>query len=145
MTDSDADLKRRMAEAGRRLGAREAEHAAALAEARTCADRLRERVAEALDAFHEASAAAGAPQLRVELTRTRVDDKHVRSVEFSVQRGRHRAVVTVKSRGEVTLVGPFKAGKTEGPCRTFPIGAGSEISAALGEFLERFLEEAATP
>lgn len=141
----DADLERRMAETGRRLGAREAEHSAALADARKCADALRERVAVALDAFNGAAAKAGAPQLRALLSRTRVDDKHVRSVEFSLQRGRHRAIVTVKSRGEVTLVGPFKAGKIEGPCRSFPMTAESEITAAFGDFLERFLEEASTP
>jgi 16S rRNA (cytidine1402-2'-O)-methyltransferase len=48
-------------------------------------------------------------------------------------------------RGEVTLVGPFQAGKDEGPCRTFPIESEREIDAALAGFLERFLEEAATP
>jgi hypothetical protein len=53
--------------------------------------------------------------------------------------------VTVKARGEVTLVGPFHAGKVEGPCRSFPIGSDAEIETALADFLERFLEEAATP
>jgi hypothetical protein len=53
--------------------------------------------------------------------------------------------VTVKSRGEVTLVGPFRSGKEEGPCRSFPMDAELEISAALGDFLERFLDQAATP
>jgi hypothetical protein len=141
----DVDLQRRMQDVGRRLGVREADHSPSLADARKCADGLRQRVVAALDGFHEGAAAAGAPHLRAEVSRTRLDDKHVRAVEFSLQRGRHRAIVTVKSRGEVTLVGPFKAGKTEGPCRSFPMTAESEISAALGDFLERFLEEAATP
>jgi hypothetical protein len=51
----------------------------------------------------------------------------------------------VKARGEVTLVGPFHAGKTEGPCKTFPFAAEAELQKALGDFLERFLAEAATP
>ncbi|MEN8182314.1 MAG: hypothetical protein ABFS46_07245, partial [Myxococcota bacterium] len=62
-----------------------------------------------------------------------------------LRRGRHQAIVTVKSRGEVTLVGPFRSGKTEGPCRSFPYDAEEELHKALGDFLERFLEEAATP
>ena len=62
-----------------------------------------------------------------------------------LRRGRHQAIVTVKSRGEVTLVGPFRAGKVEGPCKSFPFDAEPEIEAELGSFLERFLHEAATP
>jgi hypothetical protein len=74
----------------------------------------------------------------VRLGELRPDDKHVRAIEFDLSRGRHRAVVTVKSRGEVTLVGPFHAGKAEGPCKTFPFTAEAELRNALGDFLERF-------
>ena len=91
------------------------------------------------------AAGAGAPHLRVDLSETRIDDKHVRAVEFELSRGRYRAIVTAKSRGEVTLVGPFRTGKVEGPCASFPFDAGDEVDAALGDFLTRFLEEAATP
>ena len=59
--------------------------------------------------------------------------------------GRSRAIVTVKSRGDVTLVGPFRDGKTEGPCRTFPVEAGAPLDEALVEFLEKFIEEAFRP
>jgi hypothetical protein len=45
----------------------------------------------------------------------------------------------------VTLVGPFRQGKDEGPCKSFPIDAEAEIEPALGEFLARFLREAASP
>ena len=79
------------------------------------------------------------------MTPVRLDEKHVRAIEFEVRRGRHAGVVTVKSRGDVTLVGPFRTGKTEGPCRTFPWDAKDDICNALGDFLLRFLEEAATP
>ena len=54
-------------------------------------------------------------------------------------------MVSVRSRGDVTLVGPFHAGKAEGPCRSFPIESSAEIDAALADFLESFLEQAATP
>ena len=75
----------------------------------------------------------------------RLDDKHVHAVEFNLSRGRHRAIVTTKSKGEITLVGPFKAGKNEGPCRTFPFSEDEELKDALGDFIERFLEEATAP
>lgn len=136
-------LKDRLRELGRELAAREAEHEGALAAARRRAEGLRAQVAAALEGWHEG--VAGAPQLAVEISPVRCDDKHIRAVEFDLARGRHRAVVTVKSRGEVTLVGPFHAGKTEGPCKSFPIAADDEIGKALGDFLERFLAEAATP
>jgi hypothetical protein len=102
-------------------------------------------VCQALGAFEDAAAEAGADHLRLEVSPLRLDDKHVRAVEFELQRGRHAAIVTVKSKGEVTLVGPFQRGKQEGPCRSFPFSAGDELQDGLEEFLERFVEEAATP
>ena len=138
-------LRDRMRALGQELAAREAEHRAALDEARQHAARLRAEVAEALAGWREALDAMGAPQLAVVLGELRPDDKHVRAVEFDVTRGRHRALVTVKARGDVTLVGPFHAGKTEGPCKSFPFAAEDEMRKALGDFLERFLTEAATP
>lgn len=135
----------RFAALGRSLGEREAAHTADLDRARRCAESLRGEVACALEHFHEAAREAGAPHLQVDLSPIRTDDKHLRAVEFEILRGRHRAIVVAKSRGEVTLVGPFHVGKAEGPCRSFPFDARSEIEPALLDFLERFLEEAATP
>jgi hypothetical protein len=139
------DLEARLAEVGRRLGEREAGHAGALASARSRAEALHAEVARALEAFHASSARAGAPQLRIALGEVRLDDKHARAVQFDLARGRCAGVVTVKSRGEVTLVGPFQRGKTEGPCLSFPFEADAELRQALGDFLERFLDEAAHP
>ena len=138
-------LAARLAAVGRELGAREGEHGAELARARACAEKLHAQVESALEAFHAAAAESGAPHLRIELGAPRSDDKHLRSVQFDVRRGRTRAIVTVKSRGEVTLVGPFHMGKNEGPCKTFPSDASAEIGPALGSFLEDFLREASTP
>jgi hypothetical protein len=140
-----ADLPARLEAVGRSLGHREAAHREALDRAHARAVSLRAEVAEALERFHAAVAAAGAPHLRIELSVPRVDDKHLRAVEFDLSRGRHRAVVVAKAKGEVTLVGPFQAGKTEGPCLSFPFAAETELRDALGEFLERFAEEAASP
>lgn len=140
-----AELGARLESLGRLLGEREAEHREALERARSCARSLHADVGRALARFHDAVAEAGAPHLRVELGEVRLDDKHLRAVEFDLSRGRHKAIVVAKSRGEVTLVGPFKVGKAEGPCLSFPIEAREEIQRALGTFLERFLQEAATP
>ena len=139
-------LTERMGRVGRSLGEREAAHAEALDAARAKADALHAVVAVALDAYRTAVSGAGAGHLaEVALSAPKLDDKHVRAVEFDVSRGRYRAIVTVKSRGEVTLVGPFRRGKTEGPCKSFPFEAEADLEAALGGLLEQFLEEAATP
>lgn len=139
------DLEARLAALGRTLGEREAGHTAELEAARAVVERLHARVVTAVEKFHRAAAAAGAAHLHLAVGEVRVDDKHLRSVEFDLIRGRHRAIVTAKSRGEVTLVGPFHSGKTEGPCKSFPFDAEQEIGEALASFLERFAEEAATP
>ena len=144
-TNPQANLATRLEDLGRALGAREAAHSRDLAEARRHAELLRTRVAEALERFHAAATCAGAPDLRIDLSEVRTDDKHLRAVEFDLTRGRHKAVVTAKSSGEVTLVGQFRTGKTEGPCQSFSFDAVAEINAALGDFLETFLEQAATP
>jgi hypothetical protein len=139
------DLGARLEALGRSLGEREAPHRQGLEQARACAERLRSCTAAALERFHAAAEEAGIPQLRIELSEIRLDDKHLRAVEFDLTRGRYKAIVTAKARGDVTLVGPFHRGKAEGPCRSFPIGAEAELRDALGAFLERFVEEAAAP
>ena len=139
------DLSARLEDLGRDLGEREAAHTRDLETARGQAEALRIRVEEALDRFHAATKRAGAPQLRIDLSEIRVDDKHLRAVEFDLTRGRHKAIVVAKSAGEITLVGPFNSGKTEGPCKTLAFASQAEIIAALGDFLVAFVEEAATP
>ncbi len=139
------DLGDRLAALGTSLGQREAEHRDGLARAQACAEHLRETVSAALERFHAAAADAGAPHLRIDVSDVRIDDKHLRAVEFDLVRGRHKAIVVSKARGDVTLVGPFHVGKDEGPCRSFPAEATAELEKGLATFLERFVEEAATP
>lgn len=138
-------LEERLEEIGRSLGEREAAHVAALDAARDRAIALRQRVAVALDRFHRAATTAGAPHLQIEIGEVRLDEKHLRAVEFDLRRGKHRAIVTAKSRGDLMLVGPFRMGKTEGPCRSFPFDAEKEVASALEDLLVRFIEEAAAP
>jgi len=139
------DLSDRLSELGRTIGQRESSHREGLVKARHCVEDLRSRIEKGLEAFHIAVSNAGAPHLEIALSPVRTDDKHLRSLEFDLVRGRYKAVVTAKSRGDVALVGPFRIGKAEGPCLTFPFDATDEIEAALVTFLEQFLEEAATP
>ena len=142
---SSTDLSRRLEALGRSLGEREAAHRDGLEQARAEVEKLRARVADAIESFHQGAAGAGASHLRIEVSPVRVDDKHLRSVEFELERGRHRAIVVAKSKGEVTLVGPYRTGKVEGPCLSFPFESEEELESVLAGFLERFVEEAATP
>jgi hypothetical protein len=139
------DLHGRLAAVGKRLGAREAEHRSALDDASQRARTLHDAVERGLAAFHEAFRQQGVDHFQVELGPVRLDEKHARSIQFDLRRGRHAGIVTVKSRGEVTLVGPFRTGKNEGPCLSFPFDAEDELDKALGDFLEQFLDEAAAP
>ena len=135
----------RMAQLGGEIGRREASHGPQLDAAREKASELHARVAGALAQFHHACSEAGSPHLRIELGTPQLDAKHVRAVEFDLRRGRIRAIVVVKSRGDVTLVGPFAMGKTEGPCRSIAFDAEGEILAGLEDWMSRFLEEAVQP
>ena len=123
---------------------RESAHLEAVAEARGKAEELYGHVDAAIRRFNE-TVAKNVPYLQVEVSPPRVDDKHLHAVEFNLERGRHRAVITVKSKGVVTLVGPFRTGKKEGPCLSFPVDASAEIADALSDFLVQFLEEATSP
>ncbi len=136
------ELDDRIEALGRSLAEQEANHADALAQARRFAQGVHDRVGVLLARFHSAALPI-APQLEITQSPLRTDDKHLRAVEFELARGRHRAVVTVKSRGEITFVGPFRTGKAEGPCKSFPLDAEGDIEVALGEFLVAFIEEAA--
>ena len=141
-------LEAALARVGKTLGEREATHVAGLEAAHAKANEICASVTHALGAYHAAIEEAGAPHLRVEVGAPRLDEKHVRSYEFELKRGRHRGLFILKSRGELTLVGPFRTGKTEGPCRSFPFsddGSSAEIENALVDFISSFLEEAATP
>ena len=139
------DLGERLEQLGRELGKRETSLASARAEACARAEELRDQVAIALARCCEAARDSGAPHFELAVSAVRTDDKHLHACQFELSRGRHRAIVTVKSRGEVTLVGPFRAGKAEGPCRSFPLASSDEFEAALLEFLTAFVEDAATP
>ena len=137
-------LNDRIEALARDLAKRESVHVEAIEKAQQKADELYRQVGAAIARFNTV-VIPSIPYLEVSISKPRVDDKHLHAIEFDLERGRHRAVVTVKSKGEITLVGPFRTGKTEGPCRSFAFDAEQEFQDALAEFLERFLEEAAAP
>ena len=139
------DLRARLSALGAELGARESGDRESLERARQTADELHQVVVRALEAFHQSAAAAGSPHLRIETTEPALDQKHVRAMEFEVRRGRTVGIVTVKSRGDVTLVGPFRRGKNEGPCRSIAAEDQDELRQALSEFLGQVVEEASAP
>ena len=138
------DLGSRLRALGDRLVEREASHEAGLETAWQHAREIHTLLAEGVEHYHDA-VLTRAPHLRVELGEPRVDDKHLHSVEVDLQRGRHRAIITFKSKGEVTLVGPFHAGKTEGPCKSHPLSESEKVRAAASDFLLQFVEEATAP
>lgn len=140
-----AALRARLDAAGRTLGERELSHRKALAEAERRARLLHGAVGDAIASFQSGLAAAGGPPVSFTVCEPRLDDKHVRSFQVELRRGRHVALVVLKSRGDVTLVGPFHAGKTEGPCQTIPWESQPELFERLGAFLEQFVDEALTP
>jgi hypothetical protein len=137
-------LNDRVEALARQLATRETNHAEAIEKAQYKAAELHREVSAAIEHFN-AIVGQSVPHLEVGVSTPRVDDKHLHAIEFDLERGAHRGVVTVKAKGEVTLVGPFRRGKAEGPCRSFAFGAQADLDDALGDFLERFLEEAAAP
>jgi hypothetical protein len=138
-------LSEQLEQLGKRLAERESSHASELEHMKQRAIELHERVRAGLEGFHRGSRDAGAAHLSVELSAPRIDDKHLHSVQFDLARGRHRLIVTVKSKGEVTLVGPFKAGKQEGPCNSIALDDDPAIDAGLASALAKFLEAGFAP
>lgn len=128
---------------GRELREREAAHAEKLALAQRRASEIHARVAEGLAGFERG--AAGVGHLAVSLSDPRVDDKHLHAVQFDVSRGRHLVIFTVKTKGAMTLVGPFKDGSDEGPCKRVDLEDDAAIEAGLEGVLRAFLEAAFKP
>jgi len=131
------------------LAGREAGRVEARRAARELADRLHGEAERALEVFRRVTREQGAPHLDlIRLGPVEPDAKSVRAFEFRIRRGRHVAIVVTKDRGEVLMVGPFRRGETEGPCR--PVrsdgGEGSlpDPSAALEALLADLIEAAFT-
>lgn len=133
-TSAMADQHERFAELLRladELAARDAGLAEQLATVRDATERLNGVARAAVDAFRIAAASSGAPHLtEISVSGVEPDEKHVDCLQFRVARGRWEAVCVAKAKGSVTLVGPFKRGKSEKPCSDQPL-VGPEVEAAL--------------
>jgi hypothetical protein len=127
------------------LAARDPGLTARLRDVREAARDLRDQSFQAVEAFRERAAELGAPYLgHVEVSAVEPDEKHVDCVQFRVSRGRTELllIAIAEGAGKVRLVGPFRRGKSEGPCADAPL-RGPEVERALEERIERLLREAA--
>jgi len=124
------------------LAQRDRDLARELDSVREPGEALRLRAVGGVEAFREAARKNGAEHLcDVAVGPLEADEKHVDCLQFRVARGRFEGVCVVKSRGDVTLVGPYKRGKLERPCRDYPI-RGPEVDAGLDGWLLELLREA---
>lgn len=147
-----SQIRQRALQQGRTLGEREAGQALLLEDARRLAGEFRDWVERGVASFQQGLRESGATHLCDEslfrISPLEIDAKHIRAVGFSLQRGRYKICIVVKTKGSVTLVGPFQLGKKEGPCRKFPVPteerALHEFEAALADLLTAFFEAALT-
>jgi hypothetical protein len=138
--ESFADLR----ELARELASRDSGIGDSLATAHAAAVRLRERALAAVEAFRDEAASRDATHLaRVEVTGVEPDAKHVDAWQLHVRRGRWEIACIAKARGDITLVGPYKRGKPENPCREVPLD-GPELERGFDALLLAMLREASS-
>ena len=139
MTDAPFEQFRKLA---RELAERDREIPAGLETALLIAQEVRARALAAVEAFSREALAGGVPHLaNIEVGAVEPDEKHVDALQVMIRRGRWEVVCVAKSRGVVTLVGPYQRGKNEGPCETLA-GRGDALDRALDERLLALLQEA---
>ncbi len=132
----------RLEQLARELAARDAGLTAVLQDVREAAEQLRGRAHALVEAFKQAARDSDAPHLaHLDVGPVEPDEKHVDCIQFRVTRGRWQAVCVGKTKGEVTLVGPFQRGKPEKPCADYPL-RGAEVERALEELLLRLIRAA---
>ena len=108
----------RIGDLARTLARREKGRVPGRAAARSLAERLQSLARDAVGRFAVVAAGEGAPHLDlVTVSDVEPDDKSIRAFQVRLTRGRHEAVIVSKDRGEVMLVGPYRKGDTQGPCR----------------------------
>jgi hypothetical protein len=126
----------------RELAERDRALAAPLATARSAAVELRRHAEHAVATFCAAARAQGAEHLtELRVGPVEPDEKHVDCIQLRIARGRHELVCVADSGGRMTLVGPFRRGKQEGPCADFPL-RGPELLAGFDERLEALIRTA---
>ncbi len=119
------------------LAERDRDLSDAMRDATVAAKELRAHAVACIDAFTARARAEGAQHLTdVAVGAVGTDAKHVDCASFTVVRGRWESVCVAKPepRAKVTLVGPFKKGKPEEPCRDVAL-RGEESRRGLEDLL----------
>ncbi len=132
----------RFEELARQLSTRDRELSGDLARARTAAETLRAHAQACVEVFQATVCKEGADHLgHIEVGPVEPDAKHVDCLQFIVARGRFEAACVAKARGLITLVGPYKRGKTEKPCVDQPL-SGPEVEAGVEQLLLELIRQA---
>ncbi len=125
------------------LAERDRDLPARLRDATAAAEELRAHAVACIEAFRARARAHGAQHLTdIAVGAVGTDRKHVDCASFTVARGRWESVCVAKPepKAVVTLVGPFRAGKPEQPCRDVPL-RGEETLLGLEDLLLALLEQ----
>ncbi|MEE8558248.1 MAG: hypothetical protein V3T14_10225 [Myxococcota bacterium] len=105
-------------------------------------ERLRSVAAAAVEAFAETARSRGTPHLAdLVVDPVEPDEKHVDCLQVRVRRGRWEGLLLAKSKGKVTLVGPFRRGDPEKPCRDFAL-TGAEVEMGVEDLVEELIRRA---
>ena len=130
-------MEKRFSALAHELATRDRDLGPGLEDARQGARRLRAHAAGCIAEFAAAATSCWAPHLaEIEVGSVEPDEKHVDCIQFKVRRGRFEIVCVAKAKGKVTLVGPYKRGKSEKPCRDFAL----EGEAVLGTLEDLLVE-----
>ena len=130
----------KLQEIARELAARDGNRGDRRKKAHDLAVNLRDEIVDAVEVFTRTVEEEGAPYLDlIRVSTVKPDDKSVRAFQIRVSRGRFHALVVSKDRGEVMLVGPFKAGRQEEPCQSFHLDEGQQDGPDLSAGLESLL------
>jgi hypothetical protein len=133
---------RRFEELAAELCARDRDLAVALRHAREHLGALREQARTQVAAFVAAVHREGSHHLAdLAVGPLEPDEKHVDCLQFKVRRGRWEIVAVAKPKGTVTLVGPYRLGKPERPCRDHTLPS-EEAQGGLAELLLALIREA---
>ncbi|MFQ5513879.1 MAG: hypothetical protein ACE5FG_05525 [Myxococcota bacterium] len=135
----------RFVELAAELAERDRELPSRLAGVREGATALHAIARSALEHFQEELRKRGAEHLAsFAIGPVEPDEKHVDCLQFRVSRGRWEILCVAKAREEgpkVTLVGPFRRGKPEKPCRDFPLRS-DEVERGLEDVLVELIRQA---
>lgn len=129
----------------RELAARETRRITARRAAEERIHHLHDAAVAAVSSFDRIVGEEGASHLGLlRVGPVKPDDRSVRAFQFTIRRGRHRTIVITKDREDMVLVGPFKVGHLEAPCRTLHHQGNQDPSEQMESALEQLLVDLIT-